>query len=157
MARSFFSSNIEKMKQTCRIFSLSPLCISLLLNWTKLLCVSHPEDGLHCCILLYLQNSFQYLESESGAILSLVFTTQSGLVITTFTQPLSMQELYALVILFYMKIFEIKWQLQAKKRTCRGRFNSLWFPSPKFYKHGFIKDNLQKHRMVPYVPKKSIG
>jgi hypothetical protein len=108
-------------------------------------------------IASYLQISFQYLEAESGAILSLVFTTQSGLVITTFTQPESKPELFTPVTPYLLELFQIKWQLQAKKRTCRGRFISLWFPSPKFYKRGFIKDNLQKHRMVSYAPKKSIG
>ena len=39
------------------------------------------------------KTSFPYLEAESGAILSLVFTTQRGLVITTFTQPESKPEL----------------------------------------------------------------
>jgi hypothetical protein len=68
--------------------------------------------------LIYLKNSFQYLEAESFAILSLVFTTQRGLVSTTFTQPESIQEIYALVILFYMDIFEIKGQLQANKSPC---------------------------------------
>jgi hypothetical protein len=45
------------------------------------------------------KTSFPYLEAESGAILSLVFTTQRGLVITTFTQPESKPELFTLVIL----------------------------------------------------------